>query len=223
MDVYCSSITVAIKFTWHDFSNDGEKYRDAWGLTTNFLEQDNVTLKKKVPKSADVELNTRLLAKYYWDKTPGDTKDDKDFYGKELIDAASVLKHEVFHAIGLATGYSVYKAAAKEDGDPDKDGKNESYLDYNNNGKYDSGELVLKDGDPNHTDDGFYKNKESFLMGIPGFGWGQQARPSRIEINSLHEVYGYSVHIPEPSTLAIWSVLGTIGITFGWRRRWKAA
>ena len=29
--------------------------------------------------------------------------------------------------------------------------------------------------------------------------------------------------VPEPSTLAIWSLLGVLGIAFGWNRRRKAA
>lgn len=214
--IFCPDITVFIDFTWHEFQGE---YDDAWGLSYDFEEDSALHL----PLAADVELNTRLTDQYYWDPTPGDTTDDDkrlNDTGKSSIDAASVLKHEIAHAIGFASNYSKWDAMVAGGEDIDGDGDtNEFFLDFNGNGTYDPGETVLADGDDSHTADSFYTKGQSSLMGYPGFSRGEQARPSWVEIKALHEVYDYCI-IPEPCTVIIWSLLAGLASTFVyWRRR----
>ena len=87
-------------------------------------------------------------------------------------------------------------------GDIDGDGTpGDRYLDFNGDNSYDPDETVLDEGS-NHTSDDFYTLGQSKLMGIPGFGRGEQARPSGVEINALAEVYDYPV-VPEPATVVL--------------------
>ena len=50
-----------------------------------------------------------------------------------------------------------------------------------------------------------------------------QDDPSRYDWVFLSEVEFESAHSPEPTTFVIWSLLGTLGIVVGWRRRRRAA
>jgi hypothetical protein len=198
--IYCKQIIVNITFTISDLGT-------SLGRTLNCLEENGL------PSSADVQINERLLGQYYWDPTPGDITDDAGRLSRtpdaaNSIDAASVLKHEIFHAIGFMRAYSEFNKRKKQDGDLDGDGQNEWFLDYDNkDNNYSPGDLVLHDGGTAHTDDGFYSHGESRLMGLPGFGVGEQARPTMLEIESLHAVYDYPVCIPEPVTM--------VGLLFG--------
>ena len=219
---YCSPITVEIHFTTHLFTG---KYWDAWGLTQSFVEDGS----GRFPTKADVELNSYYLGKnaYYFDPTPENPKDDKaeleketsiQYYDKagnptrkmKMIDVTSVLKHEVYHALGFGMSTEYNKNLQKKGGVGDK-----PYLDMNGNGKYDAPDHAL--ADDAHLDEAVYGSKVS-LTGYPGFQDGENARPTWFEVNTLAGIQGYRVHTPEPSTLILCG-LGLALLSRAGRRR----
>jgi len=60
-------------------------------------------------------------------------------------------------------------------------------------------------------------------MAFLGFTAGAEGDYGNTDILSWEFSQPEATHAPEPSTLIIWSLLGTIGIAYGWRRRRRIA
>jgi len=136
----------------------------------------------------------------YW------TLDDPEKWDNDhmsWVDALTVVKHEIGHALGwIDTEGCNFMKKVKEDG-------GNRFYDKNGNGKFDDGDYDLKDGPgwDGHTE------SETELMSAEQ-EQGKRFHPTAAYAKILGDAYGYTV-IPEPATVLL---IGA-GIMFLRRKR----
>lgn len=119
------------------------------------------------------------------------------------FDALTVLKHEIAHAIGFTSNYSMFSNKVR-------------YTDSNNNGQYDDGEDKWFEADgvngKGAGDYDLYDSAQTHLalagdLMYPFIDKNKRFHPSETDLKILHEAFGYPIHpVPEPSTLLLLGV-----------------
>lgn len=126
-------------------------------------------------------------------------------------DALDTLKHEVAHALGFTAESANFRFFITTVG-------GNRFFDYNSSGTFDDNDFDLID-DPNA---GTHAPANSGDLMQPDTPRGQRNHPTRHHAEVLARAFGYTVAVPEPSTLGLTSI-GFVGLVGYAVRRRRAA